>query len=117
MDVAVMIDGAPNITLLGPALSSRLAIGQPILVSWSTSHSTVMAKYQIRLSTDGGATYPTVIAELPGWANRYQWTIPHFPFVNRSTVRLMIKGTDAQNRAGVDYSPQDLRVSLSLAQR
>ncbi|MEO6725094.1 MAG: discoidin domain-containing protein, partial [Blastocatellia bacterium] len=112
MDVAVMIDGAPNITLLAPVFSSRLTIGQRTLISWSTSHPTAMAKYQIRLSTDGGVSYPTVIADLPGSANQYQWAIPNFPFVNRSAVRLMVKGTDTQGRVGVDYSGQDLRVSL-----
>ncbi len=117
MDVAVMIDGAPNITLLAPVLSARLTIGQPMLISWSTSHSTAMAKYQVRLSTDGGVSYPTVIADLPGLANQYQWAIPNFPFVNRSTVRLMVKGTDTQGRVGVDYSRQDLRVSLGSPQR
>jgi hypothetical protein len=117
MDVAVMIDGAPNISLLAPVLSSRLMIGQPMLISWATSHSTPMAKYQIRLSTDGGVSYPTVIAELTDAANQYRWTVPNFPFVNRSAVRLMVKGTDVQGRTGVDYSRQDLRVTLASPQR
>lgn len=117
MDVAVVIDGAPNTTLLAPLLSSRLTIGQPMLISWSTFHSTAMAKYQIKLSTDGGVGYPTVIADLSGSANQYQWAIPNFSFVNRSAVRLMVKGIDAQGRVGVDYSRQDLRVSVGSPQR
>jgi len=117
MDVVVVIDGAPNIALLTPVTSSRLIIGQPTLISWSTPLSTAMARYQIWLSTDGGASYPMVIAELPGSANQYQWTIPNFPFVNRSAVRLMVKGLDTENRAGLDYSRQDLRVSLGSPQR
>jgi len=117
MDVAVMLDGAPNVTLLAPALSSRLMIGQPVLISWATAHSTPMAKYQLRLSTDGGVSYPTIIAELTGAANQYRWTIPNFPFVNRSAVRLMVKVTDVQGRTGVDYSRHDLRVTLASPQR
>ena len=75
-------------------------------------------KYQIRLSTDGGASYPTVIAELPGSANQFQWVIPrNIPANNRSSIRLMVKATDAENRIGVDYSRQDLRVTLGSPQR
>lgn len=117
MDVVVVIDGAPQITLLAPTLGSRLTIGQPVLISWSTLHSTAIAKYQIKLSTDGGASYPTVIAELAGEANQYLWTIPNLPADNRNAVRLMIRGTDAQGRAGVDYSRQDLCISLGSPQR
>lgn len=118
LDVAVVIDGAPNLTLLAPNVAVRLATDQTALISWSTLHSTAVVKYQIRLSTDGGASYPTVIAELPGSAIQYQWPVPrNFPVANRAAIRLMVKGTDAQNRTGVDYSRQDLRISLSGPQR
>ncbi|HMV82007.1 MAG TPA: discoidin domain-containing protein [Blastocatellia bacterium] len=115
MDVAVMMDGAPNLTLLAPNAGARLTTEQTMLISWSMLHATPMAKYQIRLSTDGGASYPIVIAELPGYANQYQWLIPrNFSVASRAAVRLLVKGTDTQNRTGVAYSPQDLRVSVSF---
>lgn len=118
MDVAVMLDGAPNLTLLAPNNGVRMTSEQTVLISWSTLHSTAMAKYQIRLSTDGGASYPVMIAELPGHANQHQWLIPrNFSVANRATVRLMVKGTDTQNRTGVDYSRQDLRISIGSPQR
>lgn len=118
MDVAVVLDGAPNLTLLAPGPSVRMTTEQTVLISWSILHGTPMAKYQLRLSTDGGASYPTVIAELPGYATQYQWLIPrNLSVANRAAVRLMVKGTDTQNRSGVDYSRQDLRISLGVSPR
>ena len=110
LDIAVVIDGAPNITLIEP--ENHLSPGKPALISWSTSHAARMSKYQIRLSTDGGASYSTVIADLPGYANQFQWTIPKdLPVNSRTQVRLMIKGADEQGHTGVDFSKQDLRIS------
>lgn len=109
LDVAVVIDGAPNITLIEPGTS--LSSDTPALILWSTSHSMRMSKYQIRLSTDGGASYPTIIADLPGHTNQFQWAVPkNFPATHRAQIRLMIKGADEQGRTGVDFSKQDLRI-------
>lgn len=109
LDVAVVIDGAPNIALIEPGTS--LSSGKPALISWSTPHPTRMSRYQIRLSTDGGASYPTVIADLPGHTNQFQWAIPkNLPATNRAQIRLIIKGADEQGRIGVDFSKQDLRI-------
>ncbi|MGE0130338.1 MAG: discoidin domain-containing protein [Blastocatellales bacterium] len=110
LDVAVVIDGAPDITLLesGTSLSSE----KPSPIWWSTSHSTRIIRYQIRLSTDGGASYPTVVADLSGAANQFQLAIPkNLPVNNRAQIRLMIKGTDEQGYTGVDFSKQDLRIN------
>ncbi|MGH9767471.1 MAG: discoidin domain-containing protein [Blastocatellia bacterium] len=116
MDVAVVIDGAPDITLLNPAPGTSLAPNKPALISWSTSQPTSqparMKKYQIRFSLDGGASYPMVIAELPGHVNRYQWVIPKdLPVTKRARVRLMIKGVNESGGASVDFSKQDLRIN------
>lgn len=118
LDVAVAIDGAPAISLLSPNLNTRMMTDQPVLIAWSAPQSAQIAKFQIRLSTDGGASYPTVLAELPGSANQFQWVIPRsIPADKRAFIRLMIKATDSEHRAGVDFSRQDLRVTLGSPQR
>lgn len=118
MDVAVVIDGAPDIALLSPTLNTRITTDQPVLIGWSALQSAQIAKYQIRLSMDGGASYPVTIADLPGSANQYQWLVPrNFPATSRSSLRLMIKATDAKNRVGIDYSTHDLRISIGSPQR
>ena len=118
LDVAVAIDGAPAVSLLSPNLNTRMMTDQPVLIAWSAPQSAQIAKFQIRLSTDGGASYPTVLAELPGSANQFQWVIPRsIPADKRAFIRLMIKATDSEHRAGVDFSRQDLRVTLGSPQR
>ena len=118
LDVAVMMDGAPTVSLLSPNLNTRMTADQPVLIAWSASQLAQISKVQIRLSTDGGASYPAVIAELPGSANQFQWLIPrNIPANSRSFIRLMIKATDSENRIGVDYSRQDLRITLGSPQR
>ncbi len=121
LDVAVMFDGAPAISLLSPNLSARMTTDQPVLIAWSVPQAAQISKTQIRLSTDGGASYPIVIADLPGSATQFQWLIPRSipsgPAGSRSFIRLMVKATDAEKRIGVDYSRQDLRVTLGSPQR
>lgn len=117
MDVTVTIDGSPIVRLLSPNFSSRLTTDQTTLVAWSVPQSSQLVGIQVRLSTDGGASYPTVLADLPGSANQFQWMIPRLPSNNRSAVRLLVKAVDAENRVGVDYSKQDLRVTLGSPQR
>jgi hypothetical protein len=114
LDIAVAVDGAPDVKLTAPGASAIISPDQPVLIAWSTSHSTPMAKYEIRLSSDGGASYPALLAELPGSATRYQWTLPrNFPLNNRSSLRVMVRGADVRNRSGVDFSRQDLRAQMS----
>ena len=90
--------------------------GQSALISWSVPLSNAVAKYQLRLSTDGGASYPTLLIELPGNQTQYQWLIPrNFPAANQSGIRFLVKAVDTQNRASVDHSKTDLRVTLSFS--
>ena len=118
LDVVVAIDGAPDVNLLSPNLSLRLTMDQPVLITWSVPQLAQIAKTQIRLSTDGGASYPVVIADLLGSASQFQWLVPrNIPVSNRSFIRLMVKATDSENRTGVDYSRQDLRITLGSPQR
>lgn len=117
MDVAVTIDGAPVVKLISPNFSTRMTIDQTTLIAWSVPQSAQIVGIQVRLSTDGGASYPTVLADLPGSANQFQWQVPRLPASNRSSVRLLAKAIDAEQRVGVDYSKQDLRVTLGSPQR
>jgi hypothetical protein len=111
LDVAVILDGAPAITLQYPNPGTSLSTNKPALILWSITPSGRMSRYQIRLSTDGGASYPMILAELPGSATQYQWEIPKKFFGTKSQIRLMVKGVDGQGRIGVDFTKQDLRVN------
>ena len=118
LDVAVTIDGAPVVRLISPNFSTRLATDQTTLIAWAVPQSAQIVKHQVRLSTDGGASYPTVLADVSGSTTQFQWRIPrHLLTSNQSFVRLMVQTVDAEKRVGVDYSKQDLRVTLGSPQR
>lgn len=118
LDVAVTIDGAPIVRLISPNFSARLATDQTTLIAWAVPQSAQIVKHQVRLSTDGGASYTTLLADVSGATNQFQWLVPrHLLSGNQSFVRLMVQTVDVENRVGVDYSKQDLRVVLGSPQR
>ncbi|MFN0108779.1 MAG: discoidin domain-containing protein [Blastocatellia bacterium] len=118
LDVAVMMDGAPIARLISPGVTTRMNLGQSVLIAWAVPQPGQITKYQIRLSTDGGASYPMLIADLPGSTTQFQWVIPTSISTNNGLfVRLMVKAIDSENRVGVDYSRRDLRVTPGIPQR
>ncbi len=111
LDVAVIIDGSPQVKLIEPTVNSRLTVNNSTLISWSSIHPTRITRCQIRLSTDGGVSYPKVIADVSGSSTQYQWLIPKdFPVVNQPLIRLMVQCRDLMNRVGIDFTKQDLPV-------
>src|SRR5581483_2039391 len=115
LDIAVIRPGAPRVTMLAPAGAARLVMNETALVSWATEATSPVTKYQVRLSTDGGATWPRLIAELPGTAQQFAWKIPDSsPELRRSLVRLMVTAIDSNNRIGIDCTHEDLQVAASM---
>ncbi|HYE76049.1 MAG TPA: hypothetical protein VEF04_22070, partial [Blastocatellia bacterium] len=116
IDIVVQADASvPRVLLTAPTTSDRLFVGKPLKFAWVSSTANI-SKYQLRLSTDGGASYPTVIADLPGNNRSYEWTVPTSLGNQRlAQIRLMIIATDAQNRVGIDFTRQDLSVAGALA--
>ena len=116
LDITVLLNNAPRVTLLAPTSADRLIVNRLVTLSWTTTASAQIAGYQIRLSTDGGASYPTIIANVASNILQYQWQVPaSFVDMRRSPVRLMVVAIDANNNVGLDCNHQDLRVAGSLA--
>ncbi len=114
LDIVVVFPGAPDVRLLRPTTNTRIVTNTETVISWSAPVNIDIAKYEVFLSIDGGASYPFLLAELPGYALEYEWKVPkNFPVVNRSMLRLMIRAIDTQNRVGIDFSRRDLRVLKS----
>lgn len=108
IDVIVANPDAPQITLLTPRLLDQLEMTKIAAVAWSVNATTPIRKYQIKLSTDGGATWPTVLAEFSGKVRKFNWRVPET--ISSSQVRLMIVATDINNRQGIDCTHYDLQV-------
>ncbi|MDX2034927.1 MAG: discoidin domain-containing protein [Blastocatellia bacterium] len=111
LDIVVVSPGAPEVRLLRPTTKTRILTNTETTISWSTPVNTDITKYEVYLSTDGGATYPFLLAELPGYTIEWEWKVPkNFPVINRSMLRVMIRAFDAENRVGLDFTSRDLRV-------
>ncbi len=116
LDVIVLADNqVPQVRLLSPSRNQRLMLGKSTQITWTTDAPQSVAKYELRLSTDGGATYPTVLAQLPGNTTAYDWTVPEtLAAQRRAPLRLMVVAVDAQDRASLDFTAEDLQLAGQL---
>ncbi len=117
LDIIVLADSqVPKVRLLSPGSNQRLMIGKPTKITWTTDAPQAVAKYELRLSMDGGASYPTVLAQLPSSATAFDWTVPESLANNRrAALRLMVAAIDTQNRASLDFTAEDLQLAGQLA--
>lgn len=92
-DFALVIDNgtnAPVLQLTFPNGGETLPVGRPVPITWQSSNFPAGHTVKIELSADGGATFPTVIADaapdVPG-ANSFVWT-PTQPVGNQYRIRI-----------------------------
>ncbi len=117
LDIVVLADAqAPQIKLLTPTAGARLMTQQTTIISWAAETTADITKYEVRLSTDGGASYPMLLAELPASANQYAWQMPEtLSKERRAAVRILIVAIDKQNRSGLAFTEQDLQIAGQVA--
>ncbi len=117
LDIIVLADNqVPQVRLLSPGSNQRLLIGKSTKITWTTDAPQSVAKYELRLSMDGGASYPTMLAQLPSNATAFDWTVPDtLATQRRAPMRLMVMAVDAQNRASIDFTAEDLQLAGQLA--
>jgi len=83
-------------------------------IAWTVTSSAGVSTQEIRLSTDGGATFPTVIAtNLTGSIRSYSWTIPTNLFTTTARVRVIV--TDTANKTISDDSDDNFTILKSAA--
>jgi len=86
---------APTISLLRPTGGEVAIGGSPFRVAWQSDDNVDVASHQISLSTDGGRTFPTAIANgLSGAAQTYDWNVPANIAPTRTAV-IRVTATDA----------------------
>ncbi|MFN7926686.1 MAG: hypothetical protein U0Y68_01880 [Blastocatellia bacterium] len=117
LDLIVLADTqAPQVRLLTPTNQQRLTIGKSTKVTWESDAPGAVTRYELRLSTDGGVTYPMVVAQLPSNVQAYDWNVPDsLATYRRAAVRLMVVAVDTQNRVSLDFTEQDLQFAGQLA--
>ncbi len=90
-------DNAPDtITSVSPS-GGGAVIGSSRTITWTNSGG-FNHNVKIELSTDGGATYPTVIAASAANTGSFSWTVPNNP---TSSARIRVREADFAEPAGV----------------
>jgi YD repeat-containing protein len=90
---------APVITLLAPTGGEVLPGGTTFTIRWQSDDNSGVATHAIALSTDGGKTFPTLIASaLSGTQQTYNWFVPSGIAPSRTAV-VQVTATDAAGNA------------------
>lgn len=92
-------------TLRGP---ETLTPGANADIRWSADDDQSVANVDILLSTDGGATFPTVVAAATANDGLFAWTVPS---TYTTQGRLRIVARDASGNTGSDSSGADLFIN------
>lgn len=98
----------PSLTITQPAAGSTLHSGDSVQLFWQSSGQQAQ-NVTIRMSRDGGATFPLAVAENIGNIGFFQWTVPTVTTTDHA--RLKFYGLDGQgNIVALAVSPGDFRV-------
>ncbi len=85
----------PSIRLRRPTGGEVLTGGSPFRIQWESDDNVDVTSHEIRLSTDGGATFPLVLATgLAGASQSYDWQVPANVAPGRTAV-IQVTATDA----------------------
>jgi YD repeat-containing protein len=84
----------PAITLLRPTGGEVITGGTPFRIAWQSDDNVDIASHEIRYSPDGGKTYPTVVANLGGATQVYDW-LPPPSLAPARDARLRVTATDS----------------------
>lgn len=91
---------APSVYLTSHNDGATLEPGTLQLVTWLTDDDEGATSADFFLSTNGGATYPTLLASgVPAGDESYYWTVPNVP---ASSARIKIVVHDADGNTGFD---------------
>jgi YD repeat-containing protein len=84
-------NSCPEVVLTAPNGSEILESGSNCTITWTSASPGGISSQEIRLSKDGGQTFPTIIATgLPGNAQSFNWTIPTDIATPRGRIRVTI---------------------------
>jgi len=67
----------PALQINAPAGGEVIEAGVPAVLRWQSSDNVGVKKHTIKLSTDGGLSFPTIIGKaLPGSQQQFLWQVP-----------------------------------------
>jgi YD repeat-containing protein len=99
----------PTVTVTAPNGGEIVDAGATFQIAWTSTDNTQVTSHEIRLSTDGGGSFPTVIAaDLAGTTRAFDWPVPLGLASPRARIRVLAR--DAAGNTGRDDSNADFVV-------
>lgn len=98
----------PTAFLRSPRGGESLNPGDQLEIRWSSDDDIGVTNVDLHLSTDGGATYPHVIALATADDGSFVWTVPDLP---TSQARVRVIARDADGNTGSDASPANFTIT------
>jgi hypothetical protein len=79
----------PSVVVTAPNNIQTLTVGVAFMITWTASDTSgLIVSQEIRLSIDGGLTFPTVIANPPGSSNSFPWTPTSADVTTQGRIRV-----------------------------
>jgi len=98
-----------EVTVTAPNAGERIAMTSNFTISWTCTNPQNISSQEIRLSTDGGQSFPNVITTgLQGDARTYNWNVPTGTDTNHGRIRVII--TDTSSNSSYDDSDADFTI-------
>lgn len=110
LDVYATIDHvAPSVAVTAPAGGETWKAGSTHAITWTATDDVGVTAVDLAYSTDGGSTYPNVIATGLANSGTYPWTVPNAP---TGTARVRATAHDAGGNADATSSAADFTIDL-----
>jgi hypothetical protein len=99
----------PQVALVAPNGGEQWEAGSVHAIRWAASDATSgLAALELRLSLDGGLTWPTVVGAPPPGDSTFAWTVP---MSTGPLVRVRLAATDVAGNTATDASDADFAIT------
>jgi hypothetical protein len=98
----------PVVTLLSPSGRERWNVGSSHAITWAANDDGFVDSVDLAWSSDGGATFPNLIATGLVNTGTYSWTVP--PALTQA-ARVRVTARDAAGHADTDSSHADFAIT------
>ncbi len=110
LDVYGTIDHvAPSVAVTSPVGGETWKAGSAHSITWTATDNVGVTTVDLAYSTDGGATYPNVIATGLSGSSAFPWTVPNSPTAG---ARVRVTAHDAAGNQGSGASAADFTIDL-----
>ena len=116
-----IINQSPAVTVTAPNTEETLQVGQVFDITWTASDPNgdgTIQKFDVRLSTDGGANFNfTVAPNVAGTARKFTWTVPVGFNTTQGRIRVIVTdnlGAFAQDDSNANFTITDAGVTAEL---